>query len=393
MQGCFTKNFTFFFLGQLLTHLGDSFLQICTVAYMMAQIDKPGSVIAMILFFFLFPSLLFSPIAGFITDKFSRKKIMIYSTIYRLLVSILFLVYIFSLENREINEVVAYLYSFLVGIGMATFYPAKMATVPNVVPPINLKPANALVSGSGNLSITAGSIFAGLFIKYYGIDNCFHLGLLMYFIAILFLLTLSVAKDNKIKDNLKEINPIKFLATHSKTLYSIIMVVIITLIGATFYSSMNAVATDTFKVDVTGLTLLKGILGFGSCFGILFNFIFAKRVKTYKLMTIAFLGIAIALLTSSYCNNGLRAIIWLGSMGFFAIILQISIDIMLQKTTHDKVRGKIFGLKSVVTTTATLLATLFVSLAIKSISPLIIIQSLGIACIILAIYIFCSNKK
>ena len=110
-------------------------------------------------------------------------------------------------------------------------------------------------------------------------------------------------------------------------------------------------------------------------------------------MSISFLGISIALLTSNYCNNGIRAIIWLGIMGFFAIILQISIDVMLQKTTHDRVRGKIFGLKSVATTTATLLATLFVSLVIKYISPLIIIQFLGIVSIVLAMYIFYSNNK
>lgn len=393
MQKCLDKNFINFFTGQLLTHLGDSFLQICTVAIMMQQMEKPGSIIAMILFFFLLPSLLISPVAGYLTDKFSRKKIMLSSTIYRFIVSIIFLFYALYFLTGQINPVFTYIYSFLIGIGMATFYPAKMATVPNIVTPSNLKPANALISGSGNLSITAGSIFAGTFIWFFGIVKCFYLGLSMYVLAILLLAIIKINKDNRTIEKQDEINVLHFLAVHKKTLYSIYWVVILTLLGATFYSSMNAIATDTFKVSVTGLTLLKGILGFGSCFGIAFNFIFAKKITTPHLIAISFLGIAIALITSPLCTSYLRAILWLGSMGFFAIILQITIDVMLQKTTHDRVRGKVFGLKSVATTSATLLATLFVSLGIKIIPPMLIVQTLGLLCIIISTAVWVGNRR
>lgn len=392
MNSCWNKNFISFFIGQLCTHFGDSFLQICTVAIMMEQLDKPGSTIAMILFFFLLPSLIFSPIAGILTDKYSRKNLMIYSTLYRLIITIAFLGYAFFI-NTPISAVVTYIYSFLVGIGMATFYPAKMATVPNIVNSVDLKPANSLISGSGNLSITAGAIIAGSFIWFSGIANCSIFGTSMYALALIFLAFIKIDKDNRqIVNQENKVDVFRFLSIHKKTQSSIIWVVAITLIASIFYSAMNAAATDIYGVGITALTLLKGILGIGGCIGIAFNFLFGKKIKTNILLIVAFTGIALLLLTSPYCYSYTRAIAWLGTMGFFAILLQITIDVMLQKTTHDKVRGKIFGIKSLVTTTVMLLGTLFVSLSIRIISPLVIIQAIGISCLLMAGIVAISSK-
>ena len=129
----FTKNFISFFLGQLLSHLGDAFILILTVALIMSKTETPGAAIALVFFFFYLPSLVCAPIAGMLVDKISRKKMMILSTFYRLGILLLFLYATLKL-HFPISNLFVYISFLLLGVGTAFFYPAKMAALPNIVP-------------------------------------------------------------------------------------------------------------------------------------------------------------------------------------------------------------------------------------------------------------------
>ena len=73
IKDLFNKNYIGLFFGQLATHIGDAIVQILLIAGVMNNVTKPGSLIAIILFCLVFPSLIISPIAGSIVDRFSRK--------------------------------------------------------------------------------------------------------------------------------------------------------------------------------------------------------------------------------------------------------------------------------------------------------------------------------
>ena len=129
-------NFDKLFLGQLLTHFGDVIIQIALISWLIYSIEMPGKSIAILLFCFIFPSLFISPIAGSLVDRFSRKKIMIFSALYRFFVVLFGLFMYLKLKDTSSVADIQYfsiLIAFLTGIGTAFFYPAKMATVPNLV--------------------------------------------------------------------------------------------------------------------------------------------------------------------------------------------------------------------------------------------------------------------
>ena len=71
----FNKNYFNLFLAQLSTHLGDAVIQIILMATLLNNVEKPGSLIALMLFAFVFPSLIVSMVAGSIVDRFSRKRL------------------------------------------------------------------------------------------------------------------------------------------------------------------------------------------------------------------------------------------------------------------------------------------------------------------------------
>ena len=245
----FNKNFINLFLGQLLTHLGDAAIQIILMAILINSVEKPGSLIAMMLFSFVFPSLIVSAFAGSIVDRFSRKKVMIFSSLYRGAVLILgVLLYSILLGDASLLPMVkifGVVLSLLIGIGTAFLYPAKMAAVPNVVSVQTLKSANALVSGSGTLALTFGATLISAILVKVGILSMFYVTCALYFIAPLFLFGVQLRQDEDSDETSFDlVNDIKqtfsFLEKHKKALSMIIIAVVISLISAIFYNAMLA---------------------------------------------------------------------------------------------------------------------------------------------------------
>lgn len=388
----FTRNFISFFLGQLLSHLGDAFILILTIALIMLKTETPGAAIALVFFFFYLPSLVCAPIAGMLVDKISRKKMMILSTFYRLGILLLFLYATLKL-HFPISNLFVYVSFLLLGIGTAFFYPAKMAALPNIVPMSELKRANSLVSSARSMTMTAGAVFAGSFISNYGIVNCAYLCVICYVLSIVLLGIVSIKKDDKKEGQTEEIGAIRFLQKHKKACDIIGLVVILSLINATFYSSMNAIATDTFKIGIQGLTKLQGLLGTGGCIGTIFTFFLARRLKFHKFLAFSFFGLAIAFATGGLCSTYNRAVLWLGVIGFFATCLQVVLDTIIQKSTHDSIRGKVFAFKGMVSTFANLTGTLVVSLGLDfNVEAIAIVQVIAYVCVLMAVFLILFDK-
>lgn len=398
----FGKNFLSLFLGQLATHFADAIIQIILIAYIINSIEKPGSLIAIMLFCFVFPSFIISPLAGSIVDRFSRKRIMIISALYRaaILAGVLGIYFMWLKGSTGGNPVwlVGICLSFLIGVGTAFFYPAKMAIVPNVVNTQNLKPANALISGSGTWALTFGALVASTLLLKFGILKMFNLSLGLYILASILLLFVC-AKHDDYKDNsgfsvIKDFkNTVDFLQTHKKAMNMIILSVILSLISAIFYNTMNALATDIYHVSVKGLAQLKCMLGCGTCYGLIIMFLFGKFFKTNKTLVTAFLGLFLFLITASFCTTFDLARIWLAGIGIFASILIITIDTILQKVSPNFIRGKIFAFTSMFKTFVTLISTALVSVAVGFFNPIIIIQAVAIICAFMVIVLLALDKE
>ena len=183
----FNKNFINLFFAQLLTHMGDASIQIILMAILVSTVDKPGALIALMLFCFVFPSLIVSIFAGSIVDRFPRKNVMIFSALYRgIILAVSIGLYFMIAKDASLVPMIkiyGVILSFFIGIGTAFFYPAKMASVPNVVNIEALKPANALVSGSGTWALTLGALIVSAILTRIGVLNMFYLTCVMYFMA------------------------------------------------------------------------------------------------------------------------------------------------------------------------------------------------------------------
>ena len=128
---------------------------------------------ALILLLGMFAGLLFGPMAGKIVDKFSKKKLMIYSSLLRI-VSVLFM--FVAIWTNSIAWMCVYM--VLIGIAAAFYQPALQATLPLVVKEHQLLSINGLHMNVGTIARILGTAMAGILLLYLSLFQIYFLSML-----------------------------------------------------------------------------------------------------------------------------------------------------------------------------------------------------------------------
>lgn len=148
-------NFRWLFWGQAASALGD---WVGTLAFIAAAADlSDGNAFAItgVLVLRLVPTVFATPIGGVIADRFDRKRVMIYSDLAR------FVVIAATPFVPRLGAL--YAFAFVHECFSLLFLPARDASLPNVVPPERIEPANALVMGSSFAGIPlSGPVYGAL---------------------------------------------------------------------------------------------------------------------------------------------------------------------------------------------------------------------------------------
>lgn len=143
------------FWGQAISALGDwvGTLAFIVAAHQLAP-NRPEAV-ALVLILRLIPSFFATPIGGVLSDRWDRKRIMVWSDLARfaIIAAVPFVPKLGAL----------YVFAFVQECFSLVFLPARDASLPNIVPSEELEAANALVMGSSFAGIPlSGPVFAAL---------------------------------------------------------------------------------------------------------------------------------------------------------------------------------------------------------------------------------------
>lgn len=382
-------NFRRLWLGTILAYLGDTVTQVALIAWIISSMPKAGSAMAMIIFFFTLPSLLLSPVAGAWTDRFPRKELMAWSSIYRAVITLGLICFIHNSSSSA--QTLSYVFSGLLGVGFAFFYPPKQSIIPNIVKSNQLQTANAINAATTTITVLLGAIIAGSAIAQVGLMKCLIGTAGAYILASMLIYNINEAKTptNKHTDIINDFKTaVSYLNTHKKTFNLILLAISISLITASFFHSMNALAIDYYKIGIAGLSKLKGMLGAGMIVGTLATIYLSKYIRPVYLLALSFMVIVATTATANFATTYTLVWYWLIATGIANAAINITLDTMLQKATPDRFMGKVFGFRSTVTTLAFLASTWLVSQALNITSPLDIFRvvswiSLGIALMIL----------
>ncbi|MGH2784244.1 MAG: MFS transporter [Actinomycetota bacterium] len=147
------RDFRMLFWGQAISALGDWVGTLAFIAAARAIAPGEPAAVVGVLILRLVPSFFATPIGGVLSDRFDRKRIMIWSDVAR------FGILIFTPFVPELWAL--YVFAFAHECFSLVFLPARDASLPNIVGSDHLEPANAVVMGSSFAGIPlSGPAFA-----------------------------------------------------------------------------------------------------------------------------------------------------------------------------------------------------------------------------------------
>ena len=171
------KSFRNLWLSQIISNFGDWFGLLAVYALFTNYSDS-ALLLGLVIVVKMLSLGLFSPVAGYLTDKFNRRRLMIGCDILRAVIVAGFLL----IHSQQMLWLAYPLMAFQMMLS-AIFEPAKSSSIPNITSADELVKANVLSALSWSIIFTMGMGIGGLATAYLGTDLVFVLDVFSYLIS------------------------------------------------------------------------------------------------------------------------------------------------------------------------------------------------------------------
>ncbi len=341
----FNHNYRRLWVSQAIANFGDWFGMLAIYSLIQEYTDSE-ILIGLIIVVKLGSFALFSPFAGYLTDRFDRRQLMIWCDIGRaLVVSALLLV-----QTEDLIWVVYVLISLQMMMA-AVFEPAKSSSIPNITSKEELMIANIISTLSWSVIFTTGMAIGGFATEYLGKDMVFILNGITYVVSAWFIWRATIP-HLRTQEHLAAIaspwvgivKGIRFLRENPHVLRPTLAKGWIEIsLGALVYL-LIIVSDDVLMMGSVGLGLLYASRGIGTAIGP----IVIRRFFPDDKVWIKALGICMSLVGAGYFFMGFTDSLWI----MMALVLfahagsganWVSSTVLIQKRTPDDYRGRVFS--------------------------------------------------
>ncbi|REL37668.1 MFS transporter [Rhodohalobacter sp. SW132] len=340
------KNYRRLWLAQIISNFGDWFGLLAIYALIQSYTDSE-LLLGLIIVIKTLSLALFSPFAGYITDRMNRRKLMIWCDIFRGFVVLGFIL-IVSYELLWL----AYLLMAVQMIFSAIFEPAKTSSIPNVTTPQELVIANILSAASWSIIFTSGMAVGGFATAWLGTDAVFVINFFTYLLSAVFIyravIPQEVMSDKEKKRTRNPLTGIKegfqFLIDHPEVMRPTMAKGMFTsCIGALVYL-LILVAEDILLMGSVGLGILYAARGVGTGIGpVIGRRIFNKESTWIKAMgfCMVFGGLMYTLVSISEALYLITILVMLAHAASGSNWVMSTV--LLQRRAPDTFRGRVFS--------------------------------------------------
>lgn len=311
----------------------------------------------------------FSPLAGYITDRFNRRKLMILCDFLRAL-TILGILFVQS----ESMLWLAYVLTALQMMISAIFEPAKTASIPNVTSKEELVNANIISTATWSIIFTSGMAIGGFATELLGIQAVFILDALTYLLSAWFIYRAVIPQtEMSAEEKEKTKNPLHGIVDGAKYLVgnphilrpSIAKGTSSAFLGGLVYM-LIIISEEILMMGSIGLGLLYAARGFGTGIGP----IIGRRLFSDEKDWVMVMGGAIFTTGLMYMVVGLSNAIWM--MVIFVLLAHtasganwVKSTVLLQKRTIDTFRGRVFSTEWLLFTIMNSISVMIASLILE----------------------------
>ena len=343
-------------IAQAISNFGDWFGLLALYALVQRYSDSEF-LLGLVIIVKMLSLALFSPIAGYLTDRFNRRILMIICDGGRALSLLLML-----LVQQESHLWLAYALTGFQMMLSAIFEPAKTASIPNVAPPERLVDANIISTATWSIIFTSGMAIGGFATEWIGVEGVFILDAFTYLVSAWFIYRAVIPQEvrcsNYVKGQKKPsfwedirqnigtdiVLGIRYLRDNHQILRPAVAKGTSTIFLGGLVYMLVLVSDSILQMGSIGLGLLYAARGIGTGIGP----IIARQHFTDDRQWVVLMGASIALSGAMYLVVGLTQVWWM--MFVFVLLAHaasganwVTSTVLLQKRSEDNFRGRVFS--------------------------------------------------
>jgi MFS family permease len=348
------KDYRQLWLSQVVSNFGDWF-GILAVYELINRYSNSEFLLGLIIVVKMLSLASFSPVAGYITDRFNRRQLMIWCDIIRAVIVAGFLL-IRSADILWLTYVLMALQMML----SAIFEPAKTSSIPNVTTDEELVHANILSSLSWSIIFTVGMGVGGLATAFWGTDAVFIVDVFTYVLSAWFIYHATIpqfkasegqAAQLKMLQGIKE--GFSFLRRRKDVLRPALAKGAFTVCIGSLVYMLILVSENVLLMGSMGTGLLYASRGIGTAIGP----IIGRRLFQDERKWVTAMGAFMMFAGLNYFGVAWSQQLWL--MLIFVFIAHaasganwVMSTVLLQRRAPDHYRGRVFSTEWLVFTLA-----------------------------------------
>lgn len=343
-----SRNYQLYFAGQLISLVG-TWLQVVAEGWLVYELTHSAFFVGLDAAAATIPTLFLSLIGGVIVDRFSKKKILLFTQASSMVLAFALGV-LTVLHVVTVWEVITL--AFMLGIVNAIDAPTRQAYVTELIDrKESLASAIALNAGMFNAARVIGPSVAGILIATVGTGLAFMLNGVSYVAVIiaLFFITTPLTVENKHLHPIRAIQEGLAYAFHHPLIRILIVLSgVVSIFGWSYSTIMPVIATRTFHLSADGLGYLYAAAGLGALVGSIFISAFSQKTNIVNLIIGGNLVFSTALIIFTFVKNLPIALALLFLVGFGLVTQFALINTLIQHQVDDRMRGRVLSLYTLV---------------------------------------------
>ncbi len=316
------------------------------------------------------PFFLLAPLAGIVADRIPRRRIMISCDLSRaVLVVIARTVLLAGAMGRwmSVPQLLWLLFGSEVVLSIfgEMFSPARAAILPNLVHPQQLLQANAWINPAGTIVTLIGFLVGGWLVTR-NLSYAMYVDAVTYCISAVCVITMRLppgvdvpAPANRGKSMRASLRQgVSYLRRHTRPLQVISLELGFFAISTLILNSLPSLVHRRFHLGPRHLYFTMALTGLGMIAGALALSRTKQNIPKEIGIGWSVVLLGIGLLLAAHAHSWPVMVLWLMVAACFGSIMFISVDTLLQRIVPDFMRGRVMGVRDLVTTAGLITMTL-----------------------------------
>ena len=352
------KNLGLFIIGKLISVFGSAIYTFAIGLYVLKQTGS-GFSFALTLFVGLIPTIIFSPVAGYMSDRFDKKKIVVFMDFAN---GMMFLILFVLTLKFELNQPMIYISTFMTTVFTTFFGIAFEAAKPNLVADEKLMSINSLSKVIDSTALILAPVLGGLIFAFTDIKTFILINAVCFIfsagIETMIDFNYNIKSTAEINDDGGFVEDIKDGLTYIRKSSEIVKMINVLVILNFFISFSVTVPLPYIINNLLNLSsnqygIIQGAFPVGMILGAVAVGKIIEKIDYMKLLifssitlsvAIALLGLPLILADASSLAYMIYYISIMVIFGIAISFIDVPILWLMQKSIPDNLRGKVLSI-------------------------------------------------